>query len=155
MVFGLAGVGGAIAADRVQGAVLFCFGDITVNVNELSGGVSGSGSLTCDEPGGPRHSATIRMSGSVLSTSGLITETVTSDTITYDDGQVSDLGVNRRLEKLSSSTHGNARGAGSGRVSNGRFVNAVENEQASGTFATGIAGTTTYRFGDFSLGLSR
>ncbi|MEV4440776.1 hypothetical protein AB0K09_17480 [Streptomyces sp. NPDC049577] len=152
---GLAGNGNAVAVAHGEATALFCFGTIALNVNEVSGAISGHGNLTCDEPDGPRHSATIRVSGAVLGTSGLVTRISTSDTISYDDGLTSAIDVTSRLEKLSSGQHGNARGTGSGQVSDGRFVDSSESEQANGTFATGVGGTTTYRFTDFSFSLDR
>ncbi|MEV4873788.1 hypothetical protein [Streptomyces syringium] len=151
---GLPGPGGAVAAERAQVAVLFCFGTITMNVNPGPGGVVGNGNLTCDEPSGSRRTATIRISGSVGGGSGMVTETFTTDTITYSDGQVSTLDVGRRLEKLSGGTSGDAQGTGNGRVDSGQYAGAGENEQGSGTFRIGINGTA-YTFGDFSLGLSQ
>ncbi|MEU7133251.1 hypothetical protein [Streptomyces sp. NPDC046261] len=125
-----------------------------MNVTPGPGGVTGNGNLTCDEPSGSRRTATIRISGSVGGGSGMVTETFTTDTISYSDGQASTLDVSRRLERLSTGTSGNAQSTGTGRVDSGQYDGAGENEQASGTFRTGTNGTT-YTFGDFSLSLSQ
>ncbi|WP_367139327.1 MULTISPECIES: hypothetical protein [Streptomyces] len=133
----------AAAANGAMAATLNCAGSITVNITN-TGAVDGKGTLRCATPT-TSFDGQLTLSGSVTSISGLVFQTKTSDRLSIfsgSTGEIIDLTVNRRLEKLSDTASGNATERGSGLVvGGGPFGGARESESGTGTFGTGMVTT--------------
>ncbi|MGX1887007.1 hypothetical protein [Streptomyces sp. NPDC055287] len=109
-----------------------------------SGAVDGKGTLRCATPN-TSYDGQLTLSGTVTNSSGLIYETRTSDRLSIfngSSGDIIDLTVNRRLERLSSGASGNATERGAGMViGGGPFGGARQSESGTGTFGTGMVTT--------------
>ncbi|MFD9410115.1 hypothetical protein ACFWBN_24315 [Streptomyces sp. NPDC059989] len=135
----LTGPTSAASDSSALASTLNCIGSITVNIGG-SGAVDGKGNLRCATPS-TSYDAQLTLSGSVTNSSGLVYETRTSDRLSIfngSSGEVIDLTVNRRLERLSSGASGNATARGAGMViGGGPFGGARQTESGTGTFGTG------------------
>ncbi|MFI9206009.1 hypothetical protein [Streptomyces sp. NPDC053048] len=118
--------------------VLNCSGSFTMTVGGIVAGATGSGDLQC-ESAGQRISATISMQGS-SETSGSVTTTRTTDTITYSSGGTTELSVTRTFT-IVGPPHVNEHGEGT--TASGRFHPARSFEAGEGTAVVGEATTFT------------
>ncbi|GGY07793.1 hypothetical protein [Streptomyces hiroshimensis] len=133
-----AGTAPAAAAGSRFAATLNCAGSITVNIT-ANGAVDGRGTLRCATPT-TSYDGQLTLSGTAT-VSGLVYQTRTSDRLSIfsgGSGEIVDLAVDRRLERLSDTASGNARELGTGAVvGGGPFGGARESESGTGTFGTG------------------
>ncbi|MFF4219319.1 hypothetical protein [Streptomyces nondiastaticus] len=149
------GVGPAAADSPEYATVLRCSGQLDMEVVDVPGGrASGRGKLLCTEPGGPEQGADIIASGTVTGGGELVTETRTSDTITFETGKKSHLTMDRRFARASSGVSGPADSVGNGLADSGEFAGARTHDEGTGTFVTGVTGTT-YSMDRLTLTLDR
>ncbi|MCD9144967.1 hypothetical protein [Streptomyces albireticuli] len=145
----------AVADGRAAATVLSCIGQIDMNVVDTPGGTAtGRGKLVCAEPGRPDLAAAIVISGSVTGGGARVTETRTSDTISFETGKESHLTMDRRFERSSDEIKGDAGSAGNGRVDSGEFAGAAARDKGVGSFVIGATGTT-YSMDRLTLTLDR
>ncbi|MCQ8771666.1 hypothetical protein [Streptomyces telluris] len=123
-------------------ATLNCAGSIRVNVTS-NGAVDGKGDLRCATPT-TSYDGQLTLSGTAT-VSGRVYQARTSDRLSIfsgSSGEIIDLAVNRRLERLSDAASGNATEQGTGTVvGGGPFGGARETESGTGTFGTGMVTT--------------